>query len=343
MLYARRTDLAHQTSLHFRLLQSTPSVTRHAYSHKQKAHQRHPSKEGGRPRRRGEDLAAAESSKLHVDGKAWSSVKIQRDSEGSTGERKYARRTRSKPLTGAFLDLPPELRNTIYRLALIADPAYIDLCPKSNQEVGNGAARYHHTRRFGKEIEPSLHLLRTCKQINAEAAPIFYGEQEWRFTSIKGWYVLDSFLRQIGPVNQALLRKIAVHVPSFNQATCVRRTKRILEEHGTLESLRLVLPDSYHLWGARNDELYDQLLDPSMFEGLRTTLLRLHGGMVGPNRDLQELRGIRRRVLASHVRARNTAVELGWEIEAEAYGELGNYPVELVEGDVIDEIPQTAD
>ena len=117
------------------------------------------------------------------------------------------------PSPTSFPDLPGELRNNIYRLALVSDPPYIDLCPKTCLEGSNGPPRAHHMKRFRKEVCLNIRLLRTNKQISKEAASIIYGENEWRFTSCKAFYVLDAFLAQIGPENVARIRRLAVHVP----------------------------------------------------------------------------------------------------------------------------------
>ncbi|KAF2770531.1 hypothetical protein EJ03DRAFT_360582 [Teratosphaeria nubilosa] len=87
------------------------------------------------------------------------------------------------------------------------------LSPKTTTNRSNGAARHHHLTEFSKNTHPYLKLLRTCKQISPEASPILFGEVEFRFTSIKGYYVLNTFLRQIGSINQSLLRKITIHIP----------------------------------------------------------------------------------------------------------------------------------
>jgi hypothetical protein len=64
-----------------------------------------------------------------------------------------------------LLNLPPELRNQIWRLLLLQD---------IHKRRGN---LYHtipeHTRR---QLRFCANVLRTCKQINAEGTPILYGE-----------------------------------------------------------------------------------------------------------------------------------------------------------------------
>lgn len=138
--------------------------------------------------------------------------------------------------------------------------------------------------KYRKEVQPALGILRLNKQICDEAASIFYGENEFRFSSYRGWYTLDTWLKQIGKTNQKLVRMLAVHVPwagrngdygkdslpeSKNQIrmiqrqlenvglrprkreeqifqdTCVRHTARMLEAIGDLSAFRLIVPDSY--------------------------------------------------------------------------------------------------
>ncbi|EME45078.1 hypothetical protein DOTSEDRAFT_170248 [Dothistroma septosporum NZE10] len=236
----------------------------------------------------------------------WSSVRITPSSAGNCVERygwgtdslrphsRYRKLLRERLGTtshvistanGTFLSLSAELRNTIYRLILVPAPGYIDYAPKTTLFLaGNHRVRKQQLNEFKTNILPALHLLRLNKQIRAEAASIFYGENEFRFTNVKGWYVMDTWLRQIGPYNQSLVRKIAVHVPwrgdvldesvdalpesnkrlermqiglrnmglkprtywrSFGRDRCVRRTARIVESHRKLVQFRLIVPDSF--------------------------------------------------------------------------------------------------
>ncbi len=56
-------------------------------------------------------------------------------------------------------------------------------------------------------------LLRTCKMINREATPVYYGENEFRFTMEDGWIPLYDFLTRIGQQNRAYIRRLSVFVP----------------------------------------------------------------------------------------------------------------------------------
>jgi hypothetical protein len=66
------------------------------------------------------------------------------------------KKQREEPL--GFVELPPEIRNAIYRYALRSDTAI-----KGNARI------------------PTIGLLRTCKQIHKEASSILYGENTFRF------------------------------------------------------------------------------------------------------------------------------------------------------------------
>jgi hypothetical protein len=111
----------------------------------------------------------------------------------------------------SFLDLPAEIRNHIYYDLLVFD--YTELAPKRAGSERNGMARYHQMRRYKRQIRPCLGFLRVNKQVNREASPIFYGENEFRFTSLWGHDVLFYFCRTIGKANTMRLRKITQHLP----------------------------------------------------------------------------------------------------------------------------------
>lgn len=198
------------------------------------------------------------------------------------GERKFAQNYPLKPFR--LLDLPSEVRNQVYRDILVLDQP-IELAPKS---TGKHNSRAHdvHMKRFKHVIMPRLHLLSTNRAVHAEATSVFYGENEFRFSNIEGWYILSSFLKTIGPDNAGLIRSIAVHVPwygkaldnrhdglpesinkmkgmkclldsmglkypwswaTFQKEACIKRVKQIFEGAGKLESVAYILPDSYIL------------------------------------------------------------------------------------------------
>ena len=293
------------------------------------------------------------------------------------GERIHAANYPDIPF--CFLKLPPEIRNQIYRYYLVLDP--IELAPKSTGSYGNIGSWKRHQRRYRYDIRPRLKLLRTNKQILQEAASIFYGENEFRFTNCKGWYVLAAFLRTIGRQNCDRLCSIAIHVPwfgvvcdnqyddlpesrktmtwvmnqlqsmgleylrwwkHFNMKASVARCTKILETAGRLESVKLILPDSYALFdrglwtssvGCRK---LGEVFDASKFSDyLRISLVRLHGGYEGKFADQHLIDIDRKHTLKTQRRARELARKLGWTMETMVYDRKGNFPVPLIEGDRI--------
>ncbi|CAK4034231.1 Hypothetical predicted protein [Lecanosticta acicola] len=84
----------------------------------------------------------------------------------------------------SFLDLPPEIRNTIYQLAL-----------EKSQSIGIKSSMHRHYERYYKDstlpksakvmpilpLNLSINILRTCKTIHQEATPILYGANRFHF------------------------------------------------------------------------------------------------------------------------------------------------------------------
>lgn len=68
-------------------------------------------------------------------------------------------------------------------------------------------------KEYKQSITPKLKLLRVSKLVNKDAASIFYGENEFRFTNTRGFIMLQCFLDTIGKANAARLRRITVHAP----------------------------------------------------------------------------------------------------------------------------------
>jgi len=102
-----------------------------------------------------------------------------------------------------FLDLPAELRNDIYKRAIVTPDKPIMFKGATNFS-GHSAA-----------------LLRTCKTVYHEARQFLYGEHEFQFSRCirdrgqyweewkeVGWKDVRRFLTAIGPANVAELRKI---------------------------------------------------------------------------------------------------------------------------------------
>ena len=147
----------------------------------------------------------------------------------------------------SFLDLPPEIRNQIYDLALIKD-APINLCPPSTisrknsimaekvsvlpeYEVFRTPKLTRELQRRERSLEPfgssfrlqkdllyvrqqlAPGLLQTCRQINTESAGYFYSRNTWQFMEDEDWSVFFRFLITIGPQNRAHIKNLEVFAP----------------------------------------------------------------------------------------------------------------------------------
>ncbi|KAK3634813.1 hypothetical protein LTR56_015094 [Elasticomyces elasticus] len=124
-------------------------------------------------------------------------------------ERKDAHKYSSTPYP--FLALPAEIRNKIYEFVLVHGA--IELAPLHAIGKNNGRLRIHHMKRYKREIVPGLKMLRVCKQINVESTPVFYGQNEFRFSNTYGFDIFAHFARTIGKRNLALVRKITECYP----------------------------------------------------------------------------------------------------------------------------------
>ncbi|KAK4502305.1 hypothetical protein PRZ48_005730 [Zasmidium cellare] len=156
------------------------------------------------------------------------------------GERKFAHRhftypplpastTSAKSVT--FLDLPGEIRNRIYRLALVFDEPF-ELVPKAGgSKRAPGRALVACKKQFAKSLGPRK-VLRVNKQVNKEASDIFYGENRFCFTAVVGWQVLRGFMATIGKDNAARLRKITVHIHWPGQDTKLNDSIDKCDLHG---------------------------------------------------------------------------------------------------------------
>ncbi|KAK4495772.1 hypothetical protein PRZ48_013040 [Zasmidium cellare] len=152
-------------------------------------------------------------------------------------ERMHVRPNVKKPKKPfPLLKLPAELRNKVYEFAVTADEA-IEFCPEPYFYTGLGTkhrregdwhddfdrAKAHHKQAM-KQAARSAALIRVNKQLRSEVTPIFYGENEFRFSNITGWIGLDFFLYKLGLNKCKMLRKISVCHPD-----CVRMPKSLTE------------------------------------------------------------------------------------------------------------------
>ncbi|KAK0278539.1 hypothetical protein LTR35_009278 [Friedmanniomyces endolithicus] len=166
------------------------------------------------------------------------------------GERKYAHKYPSKPLR--FLDFPPEIRNQIYGQLLDFD--YIELAPLNTVGKSNGLVRIRHMRYYKRTIVPRIRLLRANKQIHAEASPIFYGQNEFRFTNFYGFDTFTYFCRTIGRSNTALLRKITECYPKPPSRAGIRSDGMMHRSNTAWDNFEWVMTSKmgmrkcYHRW-----------------------------------------------------------------------------------------------
>ncbi|KAF4548912.1 Hypothetical protein D9617_24g016250 [Elsinoe fawcettii] len=158
----------------------------------------------------------------------------------------------SKSLPGkvGFLDLPPEIRNQIYRATFIKDHSRLNFSSPN-------------------QFQRTSALLRTCRQAAHEGASILYSECEFYFrrnTSSRtplwttdskeiGFSDIHRFLKMIGPANVARLRHVFFLLedavpclnPQFKTAEerryvhdeHLKAAIRIIADHGRLQTLKL--------------------------------------------------------------------------------------------------------
>lgn len=134
-----------------------------------------------------------------------------------------------------FLNLPPEVRNTIYRHVLI-NPSPIDLWPHLLHTDLTGNLEWEARISTWSEKSPlenlpfktrnqasltyvrkemATGLLGTCQQVYNEAAMYFWADNFFRFPGRSGWQGLLRFFLTIGPVARARIRRLDVHAPIY--------------------------------------------------------------------------------------------------------------------------------
>lgn len=132
--------------------------------------------------------------------------------------------TEPTPIARSLVDLPAEIRNLIYHLALVKSEP-LDLWPatrcntipisEGGYTIGDHNGDGARFRLAIKSMRRGLgvNLLRTCKTISSEATPILYGQNDFRFTMEDGWFSLHTFLTMICNRNRAHVKSISVFVP----------------------------------------------------------------------------------------------------------------------------------
>ncbi|MCJ1297907.1 hypothetical protein MMC08_000695 [Hypocenomyce scalaris] len=122
-----------------------------------------------------------------------------------------------------FLRLPLELRNKIYDLVLCTAgeilPVGLGCCVMLSRNSG-----------AQEKLSIYVNLLKTCKAIQAEAAPVLYGANKFLFTNkapvvtrgnISGIY---SFLVKMGRRNRLHLRYLTISIPDMPRVTWANYT-----------------------------------------------------------------------------------------------------------------------
>lgn len=162
----------------------------------------------------------------------YAALRVYRPYRVLEAERKNAKCVDKERQTISFLDLPGEIRTQIYKLALVFDGIEIETRLNHLTHIVSCGDQQNkrnkhwcpwcpgHYRTWSKTVRPALGLLRLNKQINAEAASIFYGHNEFRFTSPNGRDTLEAFCKTIGEANTRRLAKITHHVTFDNRVDC---------------------------------------------------------------------------------------------------------------------------
>ncbi|KAF3038646.1 hypothetical protein E8E12_005295 [Didymella heteroderae] len=126
------------------------------------------------------------------------------------GERKYQRP--QKALSSSFLELPTELRLRIYICALVLPETGI-----GKQDFWQRRLDKKFYRRIFNRENVNLGFLRVCKQVNAEAAQVFYGQNEFRFSGTNGCIVAAAFVYTIKARNTHWLAHLTIAMPLLTE------------------------------------------------------------------------------------------------------------------------------
>ena len=141
-------------------------------------------------------------------------------------------------MSSSFLSLPPEIRNRIYEAVLLPPPELV-------MRVGGIAPRAMSVcLSRGQRSKMYLEILRTCRQIFAEAKPILLGNQQRPFPSLRqplnpdntgsfldSWNIVDFYMvvpRALGCPEMTIADPDGLHIHGWGP--CVSKTLFIVME-----------------------------------------------------------------------------------------------------------------
>lgn len=164
-----------------------------------------------------------------------------------------------------FLDLPPELRNRVYELALHTEPGSFTL--KMNSHITHFDT-YEERDAQPKPFPPlAPKILATCKQIRAEAMPVLYGNIAIKTCAPVIYAMFDLIERMNMSLYCVRHLDLSDHVPSFWHQGRTRWSKRdiwnfrLLEDLPDLQSLQMHI----NVGDAEAPHEYDELITDRIF------------------------------------------------------------------------------
>lgn len=156
-------------------------------------------------------------------------------------------RPRTKPRKG-FLDLPAELRNQIYELALVhhGELQATSIVPKS----GVRKVRFVYSNRTTFQASDfAISLLLVNRQVNLESSPVLYGSNSFSFLTVHtAWYwstIIDRSVRYLKNVRLYTYSRydpVSGLIEQRDKAERIRPLLTLLERASTLEALTLPSP-----------------------------------------------------------------------------------------------------
>lgn len=178
-----------------------------------------------------------DSSQDNTESAESSSVTRLEDVEPSAQGRDDAA-AKEKPFP--FLDLPPELRNMIYEIALVRRyPIYNPCCSRLSPLPRPLEARH---QRFKDENRMCPALLATSQMIYTEAQTLLLA-QSFVFTGTAGFY---EFLQEIGPRSRVLLRDVTIRWLLLMEETNFPKAEdvtRLLDDAKQMKFFRVIVPN----------------------------------------------------------------------------------------------------